>query len=353
MSEGGNKAVVAFKKFSDELSARQDEISTILPPHIPAERFMQTAIIAAKSNPDLLVKATRRSLHQAITEAAEDGLMPDGREGAVTIYGDEAQWNPMLYGLRKRAMELAGMVIDAQVVHKNDHFIWHQGDDPKLEHVPAPLGTDRGEMVGAYAVFKKGGVILHREVMDKTQIETTRNQSRGWQKSLMWQKFTSEAWRKTVIRRGIKTVPSVPALERIVERDDREFTFTQGPNATSFVPESDVPSMSQREPQPLTAETIVDQPAEQIAEQVAEEVTAEAEQSAPSEAKKGSGKAKSEKPDDPLAAKKAAFLKALKAAETPTALNSVWDVFGKNFKGTDHAWATDQFELRLNTMTGG
>jgi hypothetical protein len=38
---------------------------------------------------------------------------------------------------------------------------------------------------------------------------------------------------------------------------------------------------------------------------------------------------------------------------TPTALNAVWEMFGKKFKAADLQWATDQFEMRLNEMTGG
>ncbi|KWT70724.1 Recombinational DNA repair protein RecT (prophage associated) [Hyphomicrobium sulfonivorans] len=219
-------------EFRNEIALREDELASILPPHISREKFVNTAIIAVKNNPDLLT-CDRRSLHAAVTKAAEDGLQPDGREGVITYFKvdgkKQAQWNPMLFGIRKRARELCDMIIDAQVVHANDVFHWHQGDDPRIEHRPAPLGTDRGEAIGAYAVFKQGGVILHREVMSVKQIESVKSVSRA-QNGAMWTKFWTEAWRKTVIRRGIKTVPSVPQFERLVTRDDEHTDFAQTGN---------------------------------------------------------------------------------------------------------------------------
>ena len=157
--------ITPFEGFRGEIMSREDELGSILPAHINRDKFLNTAVIAVKNNPDLL-KCERRSLHAAVTKAAEDGLQPDGREGVITHYKTDgklvAQWNPMLFGIRKRARELCDMIIDAQVVYQGDTFVWHQGDEPRIEHKPADLGTDRGKPIGVYAVFKQGGTILHR-----------------------------------------------------------------------------------------------------------------------------------------------------------------------------------------------
>ena len=228
--------LAAWEDFETEIHSRQDTLATMFPTNISKERFSNVAISAVKQTPELLQAGTR-SLFSAITKAAQDGLLPDGREGVITLYNckvtvngtdtweKRAQWNPMVYGLRKRARDLDGILIDAQVVYANDTFVWHQGDDPRIEHVPAPLGKPRGEMLGAYAIFKReDGTILHREVMDKSQIEATRAQSRA-KDSLMWTKFVTEGWRKSVIRRGIKSVPCSDKLEALVHREDETFDF--------------------------------------------------------------------------------------------------------------------------------
>lgn len=220
----------------------------LLPRNITKERFRAAAHAAVRQNPDLL-KCTQRSLFNALTKAAQDGLLPDGREGIITSYNTKhkviengreidrylptAQWNPMTYGLRKRARELDDIIIDAQVVNKNDIFRRQQGDDPKIIHEPTELDSDPGPLIGCYAIFKReDGTILHREVMRAKEVTTARDQSRA-SDSLMWTKFETEGWKKTVIRRGIKTVPVSEGLERAITRDDENFDFSQAHETVS------------------------------------------------------------------------------------------------------------------------
>jgi phage RecT family recombinase len=235
-----SQAVAVWTEFENELQARGEEIGAMLPTTIPRAKFHAVAMSAIKQNPALL-RATTRSLVSAITKAAQDGLLPDGREGFINVYNtkvkgldgketwqDVAQWMPMVGGLRKRAKELDGILIDAQVVYMNDSFLWVQGDEPRINHTPAPLGKDgRGEKIGAYAIFKReDGTILHREVMDYGQIEKARSKSKA-PDSLMWKDFAEEGYRKTVVRRGVKSVPVSEKLLEVISRDDDLFEFAE------------------------------------------------------------------------------------------------------------------------------
>lgn len=326
-----------YDKFSHEIAAREEELSNVLAPHIPPERFKQVALIAVKNNPDLL-KVNRKSLHQAITEAAEDGLMPDGREGVITPYKGEASWNPMVYGIRKRAKELCNMIIDSQVVHQNDRFVWHQGDEPRIEHVPAPLGTDRGPAVGVYAIFKVDGVIMHREVMDAKQVEAVQSMSNA-KSSLMWTKFKSEGWRKTVIRRGAKTVPAVAALERLIARVDKDFDF--GPKTVTIDEVPTAPKQSK-----AIEQEVIDVVSDEIADMDAPLQEAV---SAPPPAKKKEAPKKASQPkgdEDVLGA----FRAGIKAAETVSALNGIWDIYESKLKGKDRDTASEEFEHRYEEL---
>ncbi len=236
-----SQEIAPIDQFSSELASRADEIANILPQHVDQAAFVSTAIIAVKHNPELL-SVDRKSLHQAVTEAAEDGLKPDGREGVITIYKEKrkvrrgnvmvedwvpvANWNPMLYGIRKRALEVCGIIINAEVVYEHDAYEECQGDDPKIVHKPA-RGRERGAPMLVYAIFKKGSDVLHREVMEAADVEKVKSMSKQ-QGGLLWTKFWTEAWKKVAVRRGIKTVPSVPEFERIVKREDRDFDFDRG-----------------------------------------------------------------------------------------------------------------------------
>src|SRR3990167_3703295 len=228
------RAVAAWEDFEIELKQREQAIVSMLPNHVNRERFINSAIAAVKQTPALL-SATPRSLFAAITKSAQDGLLPDGREGVITMYKEKqqdnswvsiAQWNPMAWGLRKRARELDDIIVGTNVVYENDAFLYEEGDEPRIEHKPARLGTPRGIMIGAYAIFRNEAGILHREVMDAEQIGQVRSQSK-MPDGLMWTKFTTEAWRKTVLRRGFKSVPCSETLETIVRRDDDEFDFKE------------------------------------------------------------------------------------------------------------------------------
>lgn len=257
--EPKSKSLGLWSDFQDEIKAREKEITSMLPQNVSRERFINSAVAAVKQNPDLLL-CTPRSLFGAITKSAQDGLLSDGREGIITSYNNqqkdntwlaEAQWNPMTFGLRRRARELDNIIVDAQVVHENDSFQWHQGDAPHIEHRPAQLGQPRGKMIGVYAIFKRGNDILHREVMSAEQVEAVRSQSKA-KNSLLWTKFSGEGWRKAVVRRGFKSVPCSDKLQSIVQRDDDLFSFDDAPVAIPPPSPPPAPPAPQDNPAPVS-----------------------------------------------------------------------------------------------------
>lgn len=227
-TNAGGRTVSAFRQV---LESRKLELEALLPKHVTFDRFRATALEAVRQNPELL-KCDARSMLGAVSKAASDGLLPDGRDGVITHYKDKrtgklvAAWNPMANGLRKRARELDGIIVDADVVHANDHWDFKQGDNPRIVHERPPLGQARGEVIGAYAIFRQGDHILHREVMDIREIQLARAQSRA-PDSLMWKTFFGEGAKKVVVRRGFKTVQCSEALSQIVARDDELFDFAE------------------------------------------------------------------------------------------------------------------------------
>lgn len=251
-TEKSQTAAERYEYFIAALNERADSIASMLPSTVTREKFLNSAIAAIKRDPNI-INATPRSFLTAVTEAAQDGLLPDGKEGVINVYKGVAKWLPMFQGIRKRARELDRLIIDAQVVYEKDKFIWHQGDEPRIEHEPAAFGG-RGAMVGSYAIFRReereGGEILHREVMDKQQIMDVKSQSKQ-QDGLLWGKFETEAWRKTVGRRGFKTTPVSDNLMQIVRRDDDLFDFSQERAA--------LPASAKREPPPAPKPAALEQ----------------------------------------------------------------------------------------------
>jgi len=218
----------------NQLAKMATEFRAALPAHITPDKFNRIVLTAVQQDPDLML-ADRRSLLMAATKAAQDGLLPDKRESAFVIFntkvkksGGGEEWAkvvtymPMMAGIRKRAMN-SGHVTSLQghVVYANDHFVWHQGTEEKLEHKPLFPG-DRGEPIGAYAVAHiKGEERPIFRVMDKARIEKARAVSRNKSGSV-WTTWWDEMAIKTVARNLSKDLPSDAELDmqRVVSRDD-------------------------------------------------------------------------------------------------------------------------------------
>ena len=222
------------------------DISAGLPPTISPERFKSVFVTAATMNQEIFA-CDATSLRTALLKCAADGLVPDGRQAALVPFNTKinnqfvkiAQYMPMVQGIIARAKDLGDIRnINSNCVYENDRFILHQGDDDRIEHTPAPMGTPRGEIIGAYAIFiDKDGQVVHREVMDKDAIDKTRNISRA-KDSGPWSKWSEEMSRKTVIRRGAKYIPMSDSLRQIIERDDELVDLSLDPRQSA--PQSNI-----------------------------------------------------------------------------------------------------------------
>jgi recombination protein RecT len=215
-----------------ELGVMMPEFQNALPSHISAERFGRVALTAIQANPELL-EVDRRSVWKACMQAANDGLMPDGKEGAIVVRWDgrakrkAAAWQPMIAGVRKKAVN-AGQIStwDVHAVYANDEFEYELGDDPFIRHKPAL--RKRGDLVAAYsiAVLKDGA--KSREVMGIEEIYAIRDEfSTAWQafqagkiKSTPWASAPGEMAKKTIGHRHAKVLPLSSDIRDLLLKGD-------------------------------------------------------------------------------------------------------------------------------------
>ena len=220
-----------------------EQLKMALPSHIPVERFIRVALTAVQQTPSLLdpQKVERRSLFGALTKAAQDGLLPDGREGAIVPYKGKAMWQPMVAGIMtkvRRSGEIANWEVAA--VYEKDTFERLLGDDQRIYHKPYEE-DDPGKVIGAYSIvtFKDG--TKSRDYMPRWRIEKARAQATA-KDSLMWTHFYDEGAIKTVIKHHAKRLPMSTDVEAIIDRDD----FMQHEPAPAAQPRLEAPQ------QPLT-----------------------------------------------------------------------------------------------------
>lgn len=230
------------------LNTMAPEFKKALPGHIPVDRFIRTVQTAIQMNPDIDAAATgtpggMQSFFAACTKAATDGLILDGREAALVTFNQKVskknekdrweprvQYLPMVAGIMKKARNSGEISsISAHVVYKNDKFEYVLGDDEKISHAPA-FG-DRGEPIAVYAVVRLKDGSIQREVMDRAAVMRIAGQSKNaWQYDPAKGKNYGEWWRKTVIRRVSKYLPSSSDRDEFmqaVERIDDDFEFSQ------------------------------------------------------------------------------------------------------------------------------
>lgn len=201
------------------LTAMAPQFQAALPKHISVEKFTRVAMTAIQNNPDL-ANADRNSLFGSIVRLAQDGLLPDGREAAIVMFGNKAQAMPMIAGVLKKIRQSGDVAkVSAQVVYKNDKFVVSYGFDEDVEHVPPPLDEPRGAAIGAYAtaILKDGSRLL--EVMSLEQIEKVRAVSRSGSNG-PWKTWFDEMARKTVMRRLSKRLPMSTDLVEEFDRDE-------------------------------------------------------------------------------------------------------------------------------------
>ena len=205
------------------LQVRQDlrrmsqEFGSVLPPQIPVERFIRTAITAVQQKPELL-RTERRSLMGACMQAAQDALLLDGREAVLVIYKNKAKYMPMVAGILKKVRQ-SGQIstIAAHVVYERDEFDYQLGDEERIFHKPNIL-EDRGKPVAVYCIARTVDGAAFREVMSTAQVEKIRARSRSANDG-PWATDWDEMARKTVVRRLSKYLPSSTDMEQVLQRD--------------------------------------------------------------------------------------------------------------------------------------
>lgn len=197
------------------------QFAMALPPQIPIERFVRVAMTAmsGKTGQDL-VQCTRESLYGAFMAAAQDGLLPDGREAAIVKFGDQAQYMPMAKGILKKVRNSGELgMFHVELIHENDEFSYHVDENgPHLMHKPVVLGS-KGKEVGVYAIAKTKDGEPYVEVMNVEEVEEVRAISRA-KNGGPWTQWWGEMAKKTVIRRLSKRLPMSTDLDDLVRRDD-------------------------------------------------------------------------------------------------------------------------------------
>lgn len=236
---------------------REKDFQDLMPPSVKVETFLRIFKNALIKDPKI-AEASTSSLFAECQKCAQDGLVLDGKEAALTRFNVNkkkqvnGQWVdnwqvdvvyiPMIKGLKKLVAKSANISNwFVGVVYKNEieqgRFRLLQGDSPSVHHEPIIDGP-RGDLVAAYSAARLHDGSLSVEVMTREEVlsikgrtksrKTGKNREQG-EIIGPWATDEAEMWRKTVARRHFKSLPLEGAAMDAVERVDSLYDFTRQP----------------------------------------------------------------------------------------------------------------------------
>lgn len=204
------------------LDARDAELKAALPAHITPEKFKRVVKTAAQINPEIIA-CEWQSLWNACMRAANDGLLPDGVEGAIVAYGSKATWIPMVQGLLKKFRNSGEFKwVGAGLVYEGDEYR-HHIDETGEHFFHRPADDNSGKKIRriyALATTKDGGSFIAD--MSMSEIEKRRNKSRARRDDSPWQQWPEEMMKKTALRQLSKYLPKSSDIEALMLRDDED-----------------------------------------------------------------------------------------------------------------------------------
>lgn len=233
--------VTVVDQVRNQLIAMTPQFAAALPKHVDAARFVRVVMTAVQMTPALL-DADRRTLFASAMRASQMGLLPDGREGAIVTFKNQAQFMPMVAGIMKLVRNSGEISTwSVQAVYENDAFDFCLGDEEHITHKPAL--ANRGKLIAVYSIVTMKDGEKSREVMSVEDVNAIRARSRSGN-SGPWQTDFAEMAKKTVVRRHSKRLPLSTDIDGMIKEDDELFMPEQAAPEAAQAPEA--PSASKR-----------------------------------------------------------------------------------------------------------
>lgn len=217
------------------------KILPLLRPHkMDAEAFKECAIDQFYKNPRLK-SCTIPTLSVALLRCARLGILADGwcahlvpfKNGKLSKEAGKDVHDVTLVIDYKGFNTLAirsGFVsyIHAEIVREHDYFKYENGVVVHRPDIFAP-SDERGQILGAYALARMHDGNTKFEVMSLEQIFNIRGRSASYRASQAfdistpWDTDPEEMYKKTVVRRLMKYVPTTPELSIAIQADNEDF----------------------------------------------------------------------------------------------------------------------------------
>lgn len=207
----------------DMFESRKHEIAKAIPRGMDPQRFLRVALTTIQNNQKLL-DCTPSSLMACVMQASQWGLELDQVLGQAYLvpYAGKATLIIGYRGLLEMARRHPSIQsITARLVYEKDSLSVEYGLQPSLQHRPY-LSQDRGEVIGAYCVWRLKDVTDPEFVyMPRHELDAIRERSRASDAG-PWVTDFDMMCLKSVMRRASRFWPQSTDLGRAVAIDERQ-----------------------------------------------------------------------------------------------------------------------------------
>lgn len=220
----------------------QTKFQQVLPSNISIDRFTRVTLTAIQQDPAIL-NADRPSLYNACLNAAQRGLLPDKKEGALVTFStkvktpdggeqwiQKVQFMAMPEGVIKELAK-AGVKVYAVSVYEADKIeIWNDDAGQHVRHQPLVFG-ERGPRVGAFAAATDKDGRTYVEAMNMIDLAraqaASKSKDRNGNPIGPWKDWPERMEQKTVLHRIRKRI-AILGHDDIVERLQEDETADVG-----------------------------------------------------------------------------------------------------------------------------
>lgn len=192
----------------------KDKILQSLPAGFNYDRACKVVVNAVSSTP-AIAECSPASIFMATVNSFTAGLEPNGPTAEaylVPFFNNkkgvkEAKFMPSYRGIIKLIMNTGKVAnISASEVREKDKFVVKQGSSRELIHeLPENAFSDRGNVMGYYAIVTYKDGSFDFETMSKADIDVVRESSKS-KNSGPWKDWYDEMAKKTVVKRLAKRV---------------------------------------------------------------------------------------------------------------------------------------------------
>jgi len=239
----------------DVIRSSVKELARALPSHLNADRIARIALTSIRLNPEL-AKCTHESFLGSLFVLAQIGIEPIAGRAYLLPFNNKKKMGNDWKTLKevqavigyKGLIELfyrndAALSIDTQTVYANDDFEYEYGTNSFLKHKPKM--TDRGNVIGYYAVAKmRGGASIFKYMSLEECMEHGKKHSKTFNQKLgefssysPWTTEPDAMCKKTVLIQLSKLLPLSVEIQRAIQVDETSRHYRKGINDALDLPD--------------------------------------------------------------------------------------------------------------------